>query len=144
MGWFDNIFSETTKGLVGSIGTAAKDLRTAITGKIPPEQRAELLDKMAALEDAVVTAQTEINKIELSSPRLFISGWRPFIGWVCGGGLAYQFILRPILNWVLILVFGDVPELPSIETRTILELTLGMLGLAGLRTYEKIRDVAKG
>lgn len=85
-----------------------------------------------------IAGQMEVNKAEATSQSVFVAGWRPFIGWVCGSGLAYQFILRPLLTFVVSLkVSGFVS--PSIETGQLIELLVGMLGLGAMRTYEKVQ-----
>ena len=89
-------------------------------------------------------AQTEINKIEAGHSSIFVAGWRPFIGWVCGIGILWAFILQPIAVWV-IKSFGltSVESLPTIETNGLFQLVLAMLGMGGLRTFEKIKGVAR-
>jgi len=81
-------------------------------------------------------AQNETNKIEAASDMFFKSGWRPFVGWVCGCGLAYQFLLRPLL---LGTTGRDFPEL---DMGTLITLLGGLLGLGSLRTFEKSKGVA--
>jgi hypothetical protein len=86
--------------------------------------------------------QTEINKIEASHQNIFVSGWRPFIGWVCGSALAYQFILRDFLAYSMRL-FGSSAELPpSLDISQLISILLAMLGMAGYRTFEKLKDKA--
>ncbi|MFZ4537836.1 holin family protein [Propionivibrio sp.] len=82
-------------------------------------------------------AQSEVNKVEAAAPDFFTRGWRPFIGWVCGLGLAYQFLLRPLLMGLLL---RDFPELGM---ETLMTLLFGLLGLGSLRTTEKIKGVAR-
>lgn len=89
------------------------------------------------IELAKITAQTEVNKVEAASSSIFVSGWRPAIGWICGAALAYQYLIRPFL----IGVFGYT-AMPSLDDN-LWELLMGMLGLGGLRTFEKIKGVAK-
>lgn len=89
------------------------------------------------IELAQITAQTEINKTEAANSNIFVSGWRPAIGWICGAALAYQYLIRPFL----IGVFGYT-AMPSLD-ENLWELLMGMLGLGGLRTFEKIKGVAK-
>jgi hypothetical protein len=85
--------------------------------------------------------QTEINKIEAQHQNIFVSGWRPFIGWVCGSALAYQFILRDFISYVMNL-FGSAAELPpSLDISQLISILLAMLGMAGYRTFEKIKKV---
>ncbi len=83
--------------------------------------------------------QLEINKAEAESPDLFRGGWRPFIGWVCGFGLMYQFLLRPILTFILMVAETKVQALPTLELETLMTLLFGILGLGAYRTIEKIR-----
>ena len=82
--------------------------------------------------------QMEINKAEASTD-LFRGGWRPACGWVCAAGLAYTFLLRPILPWLAGLFGANVEAMPDIDTDTLMVLLTGMLGLGGLRTVERIR-----
>jgi hypothetical protein len=81
-------------------------------------------------------AQNETNKIEASSDMFFKSGWRPFVGWVCGTGLAYQFLIRPLLVGIT----GH--EYPELDMGTLITLLGGLLGLGSLRTFEKAKGVA--
>ncbi len=85
-------------------------------------------------------AQLKVNEVEAASPSLFVSGWRPAIGWVCGFGLTWQYVLAPIANWI-IEVGHFSTAIPKISADGLMELLFGMLGLAGMRTYEKIKDV---
>lgn len=112
------------------------------------EAKLKLLELQQSGELAVLAAETdlakgqqEINKVEAANSSIFVSGWRPFIGWTCGGGLAYQFILRPLMIWVSGMFEFEPP--PPLEMDTLVTLLLGMLGLGGLRTAEKIKGVAR-
>lgn len=87
-------------------------------------------------------AQTNINKQEAAHSHLFVSGWRPFIGWVCGVAFAYHFILQPILAF-LIANTGREVILPAFDMEALFTVLMGLLGLGGLRTIEKIRGAAK-
>lgn len=128
--------------ILSGIGGLAKDIRSALTGKLNSEQQADIDMKLLAIESAGEQAQTEINKIEASNPSLFVSGWRPFIGWTCGMALAYNYIGYPIMMWaVAIFKLNALP--PSIDSDTLMELVIAMLGLGGLRTFEKLKNVAR-
>ena len=82
-------------------------------------------------------AQIELNKVEASHRTMFVAGWRPAVGWVCAIGLAFTFLVNPIIQWMT----GEPgPDLP---TDIVFELMLGMLGLGGLRTYEKLSGRTK-
>ncbi len=84
----------------------------------------------------------EINKVEAASPKLFVAGWRPYIGWVGGTGFAVQFVLVPFAGYTAALLGYTAP--PPIQLDPMLmEVVLAMLGLnIGARTYEKVKSVA--
>ena len=110
----------------------------------PAQQAAaklELLKLQQNGELAQITGQMEINKVEAASSSLFVSGWRPSIGWVCGAGFAVQFIVGPLAEWGAALA-GHPVKFPQMDTGTMMPLLLGMLGLGGLRTAEKLADKA--
>lgn len=90
---------------------------------------------------AVALAQAATNTAEAAAGP-FRGGWRPFIGWTCGAGLAYQFLLRPLAPWCVRVLGVDVPDLPVLDTGELMTIVTGMLGLAGLRTLEKGKGVA--
>lgn len=123
------------------IGGPAVDAATGIANIVDKfvetddEKRAAetLLAKMA---QRPAELQVELNKIEASHRTVFVAGWRPFIGWVCGFGLAYAFLVYPTIG----LLVETRPELP---TDIMLELVIAMLGLAGLRSVEKAMGRAK-
>lgn len=93
--------------------------------------------KAMDLEAAAEAAQTDINKAEATNSSLFVSGWRPFVGWVCGSALAYQFLLRPIVG-----AFLKSVTFPSLDMGTLMTLLGGMLGFGAMRTVEKLNGVA--
>jgi hypothetical protein len=122
---------------------------TSIIDKIIPDkdQAAKLAHEIATMSEKMANeqmlAQLEVNKAEAASGSLFKGGWRPAIGWICGLALLWSFILQPFLVFFL-LVFGvDLPPLPEIGTADLMPILLGMLGLGGLRSYEKIQKVTK-
>lgn len=120
-------------GIIGGIGTAAKDIRQAITGEISPEKKAEIEIKMMELEQQAMAAQNAVNLEEAKSTNLFVSGWRPAVGWICATALGYNYIFRDLIN--LLLKGGK--TLPLIDTGELIPILLGMLGLVASRTYEK-------
>lgn len=119
-----------------------------VVDRIPnPNERAQAKEELEKeLLDAVTQAslqQTKINEIEAGHKSVFVAGWRPFIGWVCGVGILWSFIIQPIAVWG-IKAFGDSTiVLPVIETDGLYQLVLAMLGMGGLRTFEKMRGVAR-
>ena len=90
----------------------------------------------------VMASQMEINKIEAQNPSLFVSGWRPFIGWVCGISLTYAAIIEPVSRFIAKVVFNYFGDFPVIDTTLTLQILLGLLGLAGMRSWEKKEGVA--
>lgn len=107
-------------------GNLAWEIREAIKGKeLDPNE--------------LISIQTKINEIEAGHRTVFVAGWRPFIGWVCGVALAYNFIIRDLFIWAL--NPQDVP--PALQMEHLMTVLLGMLGLGGLRTFEKVKDKTK-
>lgn len=104
------------------------------------QQAGEFKELDAQLQIALAQAQT--NTAEAQSADFFTRGWRPGIGWVCGLALLFQYILRPLLQWAFAVLHQPIPELPGID-ENLWQLMLGMLGIGGLRTYEKVKGVAK-
>jgi len=104
--------------------------------------KAEMEAELIRASNEAALAQVEVNKIEAGHSSVFVAGWRPSIGWVCAAGLAWAFVLAPIASWALV-VLGIRAELPAIHTDYLLELVLAMLGIGGLRTFEKLRGVAR-
>lgn len=129
------------KGIFEGVGSLAKDIRTAITGKVPldPTKLAELEMKALELEQMSMNAQTEINKIEAASPSLFVAGWRPFIGWICGLGLFYHFIGYSLVMWVVFIAKLNITP-PVLDTEGLLSIVLSLLGLGAYRTFEKVKS----
>ena len=103
------------------------------------QQHGELAELDADVKLAL--GQMAINQEEAKSTNWFIAGWRPFVGWVCGSGLTYQFILQPLLAWAS-LNFGWIAP-PVLDVSVLITMLGGLLGLSGLRTYEKKTNVAR-
>jgi hypothetical protein len=103
--------------------------------------RLELLKLQQSGELTQIAGQMEINKVEAANPSIFVSGWRPAIGWICGAGFAVQFVIGPLAEWGSAL-YGHPVKFPQMDTGTMMPLLLGMLGLGGLRTAEKLADKA--
>ena len=86
--------------------------------------------------------QTDVNAVEAANPNMFVSGWRPFIGWVCGLALAYQYVAAPLIMWLATSVGIKLAMFPKLDD-TLWQLVFAMLGLGGMRTFEKIKGVAQ-
>ena len=84
-------------------------------------------------------AQLQVNAKEAEHDSIFVAGWRPFIGWVCGGSLAYQFIIQPFAVFGLSAMKIDVGQLPVIDYGALSTILMGMLGLGAIRSYEKVK-----
>jgi len=85
--------------------------------------------------------QTDVNAVEAANTNVFVSGWRPFIGWVCGAALAYQYVAAPLLIWIASSLHIPLSTPPKLDD-TLWQLVFAMLGLGGMRTFEKIKGVA--
>lgn len=111
----------------------------AAADKAKLEMQAKIID--AANQGAL--AQIEVNKEEAKHASIFVAGWRPFIGWICGAGLGWAFVGQPVANWVVAAFGLKVAALPILPTENLMELVVAMLGLGALRTFEKSKGVAK-
>ena len=125
---------------VGGIFTS---LREAITGKkiVDPVEMLRLGTVLDRLQNAILVGQIDINKIEAAHPSIFVSGWRPFVGWSCGFALCYVSILEPIGRFIAVVGFGYAGEFPQIDTVITMQVLLGLLGIGGMRTFDKLKGV---
>ena len=119
---------------------AVSDLANTVIGKIWPDKSAAEQQQLAAAV-MVVQGQLDINKVEAANPSVFVSGWRPFIGWVCGAACAWNWIGLPIAAMALKVYQVELSLTPANLTE-MMPILMGMLGLGGLRTIEKINGVA--
>jgi len=101
------------------------------------EQEHELMKLLIAQD----MGQAEVNKVEAASSSLFVAGWRPFVGWVCGFGVAWAFVLKPLLDWLLAIIKPGITT-PVIASGDLLSLLIGMLGMGAIRSFEKYKGVA--
>lgn len=104
------------------------------------EAEAEFLKQAMGGELKQVIAQLEINAKEAVHPSIWVAGWRPFVGWVGGLGLLYATIGQPVITWVGLIQGWPAP--PTLDTDLLWVVLSGMLGIGGLRTFEKTRGVA--
>tara|TARA_R100000388_G_C7240022_1_gene160616 strand:- start:1262 stop:1657 length:396 start_codon:yes stop_codon:yes gene_type:complete len=112
-----------------------KDQKNALAHEI-----ATLAEKQA---HEAQLAQIEVNKAEAQHRSIFVSGWRPFIGWTCGVALAWHFVISPLILFTTAIVGIKIPELPSFDMETLTTILLGMLGLGSLRSFEKYKGLTK-
>jgi hypothetical protein len=119
-----------------------------VLDKVIPDNNAKQKAK-ADIEKALIDnaskinlAQAETNKIEASHRSIWVAGWRPFLGWVAGFGFAWVFVIAPVAQWVCALL-GIHIVLPVLHTDVMMELTIALLGLSGLRSWEKSKGLTK-
>ena len=122
---------------------------TELAGKFiqDKDKAAQLAHDLTTMADKhsqeAMLAQIEVNKAEASSGSVFKGGWRPFIGWVCGAAFAYHFVLQPFILFGVAVAGVSIPELPSFDMGSLMTVMMGMLGLGGLRSYEKKQGLTK-
>jgi len=126
---------------LSDVGGVITGIREAITGeKIKdPTEMAKVSLQLEALDNALKTGQLKINEAEAKSPRFFVAGARPFIMWGCGFGLLYAAIIEPIARFVAKVIFDYTGAFPVIDTSLTMQVLLGLLGLGGMRTYDKLK-----
>lgn len=131
MGLLGKLLGGVATEPIEAVGNVAKDIFGSKDRKLT---HTEFMAELAAKPQL---AQTEINKTEAQHRSIFVAGWRPFIGWICGIGLGFTFIVNPILQWT---TGQPGPELPS---EVMYNMVLALLGLGALRTAEKFQGRAK-
>ena len=126
---------------------AGATLVDMVVKRIWPDATELEKDKLAQLtlqlqaEWANQLGQLEVNKIEAASSSLLVAGWRPMVGWICATGLAYAAILEPIARFIATVGFAYLGVFPAIDTGITLQILLALLGLGGMRTFEKFKGV---
>ncbi len=127
---------------------AVADLASGVINRIWPDaseaEKGKLTIALAQLNAELETAkgQTAVNAAEAGHSSLLVAGWRPGLGWICVAALGYQFILYPLLLW-LVVVWPDLQPPQPVVSEMLWELMFGILGLSSLRTYEKTKGVAR-
>jgi len=111
------------------------------------DQKAALAHEIATMGEKhsqeALLAQLEINKAEAASGSLFKGGWRPFVGWTCGIAFAYHCVFQPLIIFIFAYIGLETPDLPEFDVGTLLPVLGGMLGIGGLRSYEKTKGLTK-
>lgn len=137
-------------GIVQAVGQIADDLITTDKERLDAELELRKLGLEERRIDAgLLQGQIDVNREEAKSNSLFVAGWRPAIGWIGAVALGYQFLLYPLLVWAWALlqarglVPGDLHPPPMLDTDALWVVLSGMLGIAGLRTAEKVKGVAR-
>ena len=126
--------------------TAIFDLGKTILEKWIPDanKREEVALHLATQANALMMAQIDVNKAEATHTNVFVSGWRPFVGWVCASAFAYKFVLQPFMVFGFVVLGVDIPldKLPVLDWTELSGVLFGILGLGALRTYEKKEGIA--
>ncbi len=136
MGLFSKIFGGPAIDAVSAVGNVVDQLFTS------DEEKAQAAILMAKIRQKPQLLQAEINRVEAGHRSLFVAGWRPFIGWVCGLGFLWAFLLHPLFEWI-VAVRGLGISPPEIVTDNMMELVLALLGLGALRSVEKMTGRSK-
>ena len=132
--------------IIGDIIDAAKDIVSEVV--VDKDKKIEANIRLKELEDKYlerlheeVIAQTEVNKVEAAHSNVFVAGWRPFVGWVGGVGLAYSAIVQPLLNWGS-RVWGYTGQLPALDDTALITILGVMLGVGIMRSYDRAKGTA--
>jgi len=133
-------------GLIDITGALAPIINKALDFIPDPvakaQAQAQATTEMLNFVSAQNTAQLAVDQAEANNKNVFVAGWRPFIGWVCGAALAYVYVVAPFLTWGLNLAHPGLPPLPAIDTASLGVLTFNLLGMGAMRTVEKMNGVA--
>jgi len=119
--------------IIGGVGKIADDLITT------DKERLTIALEEKKIEAGLIQSQIEVNKVEAQHASVFVAGWRPFIGWVGGFGMAYQFLLYPLLTWVWPIVLPSAPIPPVLDGDVLFAMVSGLLGIAGMRSFDKMK-----
>ena len=130
MSWWQALIGSGSQLIDGTFEGVAKIIDESVTSK---EEKYKILQELSK-------AQIELNKQEAGHRSIFVAGWRPFVGWVCAFALMYNFITKDIINYVLVIKYPSIELLPSLQMEHLMTVLLGMLGLGGLRTLEKVKN----
>jgi hypothetical protein len=130
---------------IGEIATAVGGIVNKFLPDKSQEEKDALTRELAQLQfdQAVIQSQTDTNKAEASNQSVFVAGWRPFVGWVCGCAFAWAFVVGPLVSYAARLL-GATVELPVLDLSQLSPVLMGMLGLGAMRTVEKVNGIRAG
>lgn len=143
MSFLGGILGDAIKPITDIVKETVKDKDKAL--QLEADIQRVVIDAEDKAEQRIheqMLAQIDVNKTEAASSNMFVAGWRPAVGWVGVTGMAYSFIINPVISWVARVAFEYEGSFPSLETEAILFFMAGMLGFGGLRTWEKISGVS--
>lgn len=122
---------------------------TSLLDKFIPDagERDRLAHEIATMSERhaqeLAKGQLEVNKTEAAHKSMFVAGWRPFVGWTCGLALFWHFLGLPVTLFVTAYTGTELPTLPTFDMQSLMTVLLGMLGLGGLRTFEKTKGIQR-
>ncbi len=137
MSFLSKIFASSAAQPIEAVGNVLDKLFTS------DEEELSKKILLAKLAQEPGIAQVELNKVEAQHRSLFVAGWRPFVGWICGLALLYNFIIRDIISYILITNYPETILPPELAMTHLMTVLMGMLGMGGLRTIEKLTGKAK-
>lgn len=117
-----------------------KDKKIAIEAGLK-QIKLETENRLLEMQHAELMGQIQVNQEEAKSKSIFVAGWRPFVGWSCGAAFAYNFMIQPLLTFILISCGVNLDKLPTLDISQMMPVLLGMLGLGAMRSYEKKNGV---
>ncbi len=129
--------------------SAGIELVSSIISRVWPdaseENKAKLVLALQQDENftKLMSSQIAVNATEAANPNMFVSGWRPFIGWICGLAMAWVYMIEPIIVFIGAATGHPVTNLPTLNSTDMITVLLGLLGMGGLRTFEKVQGVAR-
>ncbi len=133
-----------TSAAASAVTNIADTVATGLDGLFTSDdERLTHGEVMKRIEQRPYLAQIKLNMVEASHRTIFVAGWRPFIGWVCGAGIAYHFIFQPIIAWGMAFAYPELIAPPVLDFAPLLTLVMSLLGLGVLRTAEKARGLAR-
>lgn len=135
------MFGDLLKGVIGPIVDGF--LKFIPDKNARAEAKEQIENQMLTAMTSLVQGQLQINQTQAQHGSIFVAGARPAIMWICGVALGWNYILQPILNWGMFVYGADIAAAPQLDTGELTTILLGMLGLGGLRTYEKRLGVAR-
>jgi len=138
---FGKIFGSIVGGGVVSAAEGVANVIDKFVETDDEKRAAEVIKAKMMMKPSL--AQIEINKVEAEHRSIFVAGWRPFIGWVCGFALAYNFIVRDLIAWVIVNTGAEASLPPALAMGELMTVLLGMLGLGAFRTVEKFGGKAR-
>ena len=130
---------------ITAVSTLADDAVKRIWPDATEIEKAKLTQLSQELQNQfnLVMGQLEINKVEAASASLFVSGWRPAIGWLCGASFGYAAIIEPLARFIAVVGFHYAGAFPVVNTTITEQLLFGLLGLATMRSFDKSKGVTR-